>query len=278
MRELTGRTAVITGGASGIGLATARRLGRAGMNIVIGDIEEPVLEQVVAEFDTEGVPVLGVPTDVADIEKVRALESAATERFGAVHVLFNNAGVGGGGPMLEADDLDTWDWTIGVNLMGVIHGIKAFGGAMVAHGDPCHIVNTASIAGLLPTPSLGVYTATKYAVVAMSETLALETQDTNMGVSVLCPGFVATNIADSDRNLPEHMVSMEEPDPDEDLMRAAMRDLIGGGMEPAAVGDLVHDAIVTGRFLVLTQPEFGTQITARAERLLAGSQPTTWEF
>jgi len=148
--------------------------------------------------------------------------------------------------MLEPDDMDMWDWTLGVNLLGVVHGIKAFGGAMVAHGEPCHIVNTASMAGLLPTPGLGVYTASKYAVVAMSETLALETSDTNLGVSVLCPGFVRTGIADS--------------------------------IPPAEVADRILDAVRHQRFYILPHPHYGPQVAARGVRIADGGAPVSWDL
>lgn len=278
MQEFTGRTAVITGGASGIGLATAERLAAEGMNIVLADIEERALDEQTTRLAGDGVSVLGVVTDTADIESVRSLADRVANEFGDVHFLFNNAGVGGGGPMLEPDDLDMWNWTLGVNLYGVVHGIKAFGPAMVAHGDPCHMVNTASMAGLLPTPALGAYTVSKFAVVAMSETLSLETVGTNLGVSVLCPGFVQTGIADSDRNLPEHMVSLEEPTEERELMRAAMRDLVAGGIPPSEVAERVFEATRDGRFYVLPHPEFAPQITARAERIVSGVPPHSWDL
>ena len=278
MHEFEGRTAVITGGASGMGLAVASRLAREGMNLVLADIEETALVPVVKEFESEGVPVFGVVTDVADFGAVKDLAGATTDRFGDVHVLFNNAGVGGGGPMLEPDDIDVWDWVLGVDLYGVLHGIKAFGPAMVEHGQPCHIVNTASMAGLLPTPGLGSYTAAKYAVVAMSETLSLETRDsTRLGVSVLCPGFVQTKIADP-RNVPEHLVKLEEPTAEQEFMRAMVEDLVAGGIPPEEVAEAVFDAIATDRFYVLSHPQYGSQVVDRAERISAGSLPLTWDI
>lgn len=276
MQEFSGRTAVITGGASGIGLATAERLARAGMNLVLGDIEERVLDEQVSRLHGEGHTVLGVVTDVSDFDAVAAFAAAAVERFGPVHVLFNNAGVGGGGPMLDTE-LDVWDWTLGVNLFGVVHGIKAFGPGMVAHGEPCAIVNTASMAGLLPTPMLGSYTVSKYAVVAMSETLSLETRGSAMQVHVLCPGFVSTNIADSDRNMPEHMAEPLAMGDDNELMRAAMRDLVAGGIPPADVAERIFEALRSGRFTILPHPEFGEQILDRSRRLVAGELPSSWE-
>jgi len=278
MQEFSGRTAVITGGASGIGLAVARRMGTEGMNLVLADIEQPALDNVVAEFEAAGVSVIGVETDVSDLESVRALSQAAAERFGNVHFLFNNAGVGGGGAMLTPDDIDIWNWVLGVDLFGVLYGIKVFGPAMVAHGEPCHIVNTASMAGLMPTPGLGSYTVAKYGVVAMSETLSLETADTNLGVSVLCPGFVQTRIHESDRNIPENLVSLEEPTEEVEFMRQMVKDLVTGGIPPEQVAADVFNAVATGRFYVLPHPEYAEQIRARAEWIAAGQAPSSWDI
>ncbi len=278
MQEFVGRTAVITGGASGIGLAVARRLGREGMNLVLADIEQPALDQAVAELEAADVSVLGVETDVSDVGAVRRLATAADERFGNVHVLFNNAGVGGGGPILEPDDIDMWEWVLSVDLLGVLYGIKVFGPSMVAHGEPCHIVNTASMAGLVPTPGLGSYTVSKYGVVAMSETLSLETTDTSLVVSVLCPGFVRTKIAESDRNIPEHLVRLEELSEELEFLRQAVQDLVAGGIPPEQVADAVFDALRTGRFYILTHPEYGDQIRQRAEWIVAGEAPSSWDI
>ena len=279
MREFSGKTAVITGGASGIGHGVASRLAAEGMNLVIADIEQSALDSVVAGFEADGVSVLGVRTDVADNDSVKALAAAANAHFGDVHVLFNNAGVAGGGPILEPDDIGVWDWVLGVDLMGVIYGIKAFGPGMVAHQEPCAIVNTASMAGLLPTPSLGAYTVAKYGVVAMSEVLSLETRETtNLRVSVLCPGFVHTRIADSDRNIPEHLVSLEEPTEESEFRRSAVRDLVASGMSPSEVAQKVFEAIVDEKFYVLPHPQFGEQIVARAQQIAACGSVATWEI
>lgn len=279
MREFSGRTAVITGGASGIGHAVAARLADAGMNLVIADIEAAALESAVAGFEADAVPVLGVPTDVADNDSVKALAAAAGDRFGDVHVLFNNAGVAGGGPILEPDDIGVWDWVLGVDLLGVIYGIKAFGPAMVAHGEPCAIVNTASMAGLLPTPSIGAYTVAKYGVVALSEVLSLETRETtSLRVSVLCPGFVQTRIADSHRNMPEHLVKLEEPTEDAELRLEVARDLVASGIPPGEVAQRVFDAIVEEKFYILPHPQFGEQIVERAQQIAGGGDVATWQF
>ncbi len=277
MREFRGKTAVITGGASGIGHAVAERLGSERMNLVIADIEQAALDSAVGEFKANGVSVFGQRTNVADNDSVKALAEATHDRFGDVHILFNNAGVAGGGPILEPDDIGVWDWVLGVDLMGVIYGIKAFGPAMVAHSEPCAIVNTASMAGLLPTPSLGSYTVAKYGVVAVSEVLSLETRDTtNLRVSVLCPGFVHTRIADSDRNIPEHLVSLEEPNEEREFRREAMRDLVASGIPPSEVAQKVFEAIVEERFYILPHPQYGEQIVARAQHIAVGSSVSTW--
>lgn len=279
MQHFDGRTAVITGGASGIGLAVADRFGRADMNIVLADIEAPALAKAAAVLEADGVRVLAVETDVGDFESVKALAAATAAQFGDVHVLFNNAGVGGGGPMLEPDDLDYWKWVLDVDLYGVLHGIKAFGPAMVAHGAPCHIVNTASMAGLLPTPLLGSYTVAKYGVVAMSEVLSLETRDsTELRVSVLCPGFVRTELFASDRNLPEHLVELEEPTEEQAALRKLVEGLITEGLPPEEVADAVYEAVYRERFYVLPHPQYGTQITVRAADILAGNPPHPWEI
>ncbi len=180
--------------------------------------------------------------------------------------------------MLEPDDIAVWEWVLGVDLMGVLYGIKVFGPSMVAHGEPCHIVNTASMAGLLPTPGLGSYTVSKYGVVAMSETLSLETADTNLAVSVLCPGFVQTKIAESDRNIPEHLVDLEGPSEEVEFMRQAVRDLVAGGISAAEVADNVLDALHTGRFYILPHPEYADQIRQRAEGIASGTAPMSWDF
>ncbi|MEZ5167955.1 MAG: SDR family NAD(P)-dependent oxidoreductase [Acidimicrobiales bacterium] len=246
------------------------------MRLVLADIEERALTAQVDRLTADGATVLGVVTDVADFAAVEALAEATTDRLGPVHFLFNNAGVGGGGPMIADDDLDMWDWVLGVNLKGVVHGIKAFVPAMLAHGEPCHVVNTASMAGLLATPGLGVYNASKYAVVAMSETLALETAETALGVSVLCPGFVQTGIAESDRNLPEHLVSLEEPTAEQEFMRQMVRDLVAGGLPPSDVADRIVEGVRTGRFAILPHPQYGEQIVARSRALARGELPTMW--
>ncbi|MBI1179513.1 MAG: SDR family NAD(P)-dependent oxidoreductase [Alphaproteobacteria bacterium] len=201
MEELNGRVAVITGGASGIGLATARRLADEGMKLVLADIEQGALDEAVAEFEARGTPVVGVRTDVGDRSQVQALAGTAWDAFGGVHVLFNNAGVAVYGPVQEMRHED-WEWSIRVNLWGVIHGIEAFVPRMLAQGEEGHVVSTASFAGLVPNSGLGVYCVTKYGVVALSECLYRDLRGTKLSASVLCPMLVRTKIGDSARNRP----------------------------------------------------------------------------
>ncbi len=277
MQEFTGRTAVITGGASGIGLAVAQRLATEGMHLVLADIEAPVLAREVADFEAGGVEVLGVETDVSDRRSVLAMRDQAIERFGTVEFLFNNAGVAGGGALLAEDDdyEDIFGWTLDVNLYGVLHCIRAFVPGMIAHGRPAHVINTASMAGLIPAP-LGAYTISKYSSLCMAELLAGECVDTAVNVSALCPAFVATGIADSTRNLPEHLVSTVDESPEAELRANAIRDLVSGGIAPAEVAEAVFAAVVDERFLILTHDGSEETVRSRTEALLVGRVPYDW--
>ena len=184
MQELQNRTAVVTGAASGIGLELARSFGAAGMNLVLADIEAPALEAAESSLREAGYEVLAEVVDVRNLEDLQRLEAAARQRFGKVHVLCNNAGVAGGGPVAEPGDLEAWRWTIDINLWGVIYGCKVFLPAMIEHGEPCHVVNTASMAGLQSAPMMGAYNVSKYGVVALSETLTREMQLSGAAVGV----------------------------------------------------------------------------------------------
>ncbi len=201
--DLRGKVAVVTGGASGIGMGIARQLIAEGMQVVIGDIEAGLLRKA-----ADDLGAVGILTDVSDLDSVRALARSATERFGTVHVVCNNAGVG---PLAAIADLTMadWHWIIGVNLYGVIHGVQTFLPVLQANEDGGHIVNTASMAGLVAPPRLGAYSVTKFGVVALTEVLAAELAQTGskVGVSVLCPGVVRTNIGTSSRNRPAHLAA-----------------------------------------------------------------------
>ena len=272
MKDLQGKVAVITGGASGIGRAVAERAAGEGMKIVVGDIEEGPLKEAVDELSGRGAETLGVVTDVSDAASVRALRDRTLDRFGAVHLVHNNAGIGLGGPIWEVSEED-WRWILGVNLWGVINGVAAFVPALIEQGEG-HVVNTASIAGLIAAPFLGPYNATKQAVVAISETLYKDLQAVGapVGVSVLCPGFVRTRIAESERNRPPWAPDRDVPGGDE--LRGAVRSMVDGGIEAAAVAERVIDAVRADTFYILTHPELDDAIATRFEDIMVGRPPS----
>ncbi len=264
MEDLQGKVAVITGGASGIGLATAKRLAREGMRIVLADIERAPLERAVKEIQSTGVEVLGVPTDVGDRGDVERLAEQTFESFGAAHVLFNNAGVAifGG---IETMSHEDWEWLIRVNLWGVVHGLESFVPRMIEQDEGGHIVSTASFAGLVPNQGLGVYCATKYAVVGISEVLARDLRQYGIGVSVLCPMIVETNINRSARNRPVHMAGTASEVPSE--VGSAPRETVGGVIKPDDVAEKVLEGIRSGALYVLTHDASRQYIRRRFERI-----------
>ena len=273
MENLQGKVAVITGGASGIGWAVARRAAAEGMKVVIADIEEGALKQAERELTSQGTDAIAVATDVADAASVRELRERALGRYGAVHLVHNNAGVGGGGPIWEVPEED-WRWIVGVNLWGVIHGVAAFVPLLVEQGEG-HVVNTASIAGLTTAPFIGPYNATKQAVVAISETLYKDLEAagvSGVGVSVLCPGFVQTRIADAGRNRPDWAPARDVENAEE--VRATIQDLVDGGIPPSVVADMVLDAVRTDTFYIRTHPELDAAIRTRFEDILGGRPPS----
>jgi NAD(P)-dependent dehydrogenase (short-subunit alcohol dehydrogenase family) len=274
MQDFEGRVAVVTGGASGIGNALARRFADVGMHVVIGDVEAPALEVAVKELRDGGADVIGVPTDVTDPDQVEALAVAAEREFGAIHIACNNAGVGAGGLSWEAP-LETWKWVIGVNLWGVIHGIRAFVPRIIAQ-DAGHVVNTASVAGLVAAPFMGPYNASKHGVVALSETLhhELALMAPHVKVSVLCPAWVNTRIGESERNRPAELaVDRSEQ---ESVMQSALAGFLANGLAPAAVADRVLDAIGNERFWVLThdaEDNWMAAVRNRATSVTEGINP-----
>lgn len=274
MEELSGKVAVITGGASGIGLGLAQACAAAGMKLVLADIEADALDKAVAELP-EGTEVEAVVCDVSDGAQVDALRDRAVDRFGAVHLVCNNAGVGTGGPVWE-HTIEDWEWVLGVNLWGVVHGIRAFTPLMIEQGDG-HMVNTASMAGLLSAPMMGIYNVTKHAVVTLSETLFADLQMTGasgVGVSVLCPGWVQTRIHESGRNRPAAAGPDTGADDEADNGFAGiLGGLIAAGLEPADVAQQVLDAVQARRFYVLTHPEWEPMVSARVDRIIARDDP-----
>lgn len=279
MQELEGRTAVVTGAASGMGLAFAEAFLRQGMQVVAADVEAPALaraeEQLAAVRGPEAV--LAVRTDVSDPASVNALRDAALARFGRVNVVCNNAGVGGVRNPIGRLDLSDWQWVLGVNLWGVIHGCEAFVPHLLEHGDG-HIVNTASIAGHVSLPFMGPYNVSKHGVVTLSETLLHELghAGSTVGVSVLCPGFVATNLIDADRNRPENLVRpLDEPDDAaaRERERAAGRELLGQKKPPAEVAQLVVDAVKANQFWIFTDGQFAPVVAERHRSIESVSNP-----
>lgn len=275
MKDLRDKTAVITGAASGLGLAMARRFAREGMNVVLADIEEAALAKASAEILSLGVQALPIRVDVAQADSVEALAVAATTRFGQIHLVCNNAGVGGLRRRAWEADLRDWKWVLGVNLWGVIHGVKSFVPRMLAQGDECHMVNTASVAGLLSTPAMSVYNVSKHGVVTLTETLHHDLAEigAKLKVSLLMPAWVDTEIWNSERNRPD---GLRVPDAEEmdRSRRLAMRELLKKGKVGADdVADMVLDAVVNERFYVMTHPRIRTAIEARTNAILEGRPP-----
>ncbi len=264
MKDLAGKTAFITGAASGIGLGIATALAQTGVKVMLCDIEEAALAKAVAELKTTNADVEGVRADVSLKAELKAAAEATIARYGKVHILVNNAGVGGGGPYGAWTDAG-WDWTIGVNLMSVVWGIEIFGPLLEQHGEGGHIVSTASIAGLVSFTSFP-YNVAKYGVVALSEALRGELAPRGIGVSVLCPGFIRTHITDSRRNLPQRFGTAIDgaPPPGPFLERIAMiNERIAHGIDPAYVGELVREGVEKNWRYIFTDLEFEPMIEAR---------------
>ncbi|HEV3328897.1 MAG TPA: SDR family NAD(P)-dependent oxidoreductase [Acidimicrobiales bacterium] len=269
--DVAGRTAVITGGASGIGLATATRLAASGARLVLGDIEEGPLAAAVTSLRADGASVIGVRCDVANLEDVEALRDAALGEFGAVHVVFNNAGVGGG-PTIGSP-IELWRWVSSVNLDGVVHGIHAFL-PLLLDQDEGHVVNTASLAGLGGVPGMGPYCATKFAVLGLSESLFydLALRRSRVGISVLCPGFVRTRIAESGRNMPEELKALRRSE-DHGSVEAAAAAVVAAGIDPAVVAEHVAGAIERNEFWVLPHRHVAIRTTEQRLGWMQGGQP-----
>lgn len=270
MQDLEGKVAFITGGASGIGLAIARSFAAAGMKVVIADIQTDALEKAAAELKGSNADVLAIELDVTDRDAMARAADEAEAAFGNVHVLCNNAGVVAFGPLIDATYED-WDWVIGVNLHGVISGIQTFLPRIKGHGEGGHVVNTASIAGHVALPGLGIYNATKYAVVGISETLVQELEPDGIGVSVLCPGFVDTNIYDSQRNRPKALQN-PDTDPGQDFLGGSeqVEQVRQSAMDPALVGEKVLEAVRNNEFYILTHPDFRPLVEERMQNIIEG--------
>ena len=282
MTELKNKTAVLTGAGSGFGLECARLGAARGMNLVLADVQQDALDKAVAELEAVGAQVLGMRVDVSDAAAVEALGAATLARFGAPHFVFNNAGVGSGGLIWE-NTLQDWQWVFGVNVMGVVHGIRVFAPMMLAaaKADPDYrgyIVNTASMAGLLNTPNMGVYNASKHAVVSISETLyqdlALVTDQ--VSASVLCPYFVPTGISQSHRNRPQELATpAAKPTKSQRISQVITDKAVNSGKVTAAeVAHKVFDAMAAGQFYIYSHPAALATVQTRFEDVVQGRNPS----
>jgi NAD(P)-dependent dehydrogenase (short-subunit alcohol dehydrogenase family) len=276
VKHFRDRVAVVTGAASGIGLALAERFATEGMKVVVADIEAPALAKAAEGLRRMAPAVLATRVDVSRAEDVERLAGETYAAFGAAHVVCNNAGVAVLGAVHE-HTLADWQWVINVNLWGVIHGVRAFLPRMLAAGDEGHIVNTASMAGLTTAPFMSVYDVTKHGVVALSEALYKEMQVTGapIGVSVVCPGLIDTNIMRSSRNRPEELAEEGKAGPMAQAFGQALSDRLAGGYPPAEVAAQVLQGIREGRFYIVpAQPEVKANITVRAQDLIELRNPT----
>ena len=279
IQDFAGKTAVITGAGSGFGLALARLGAKLGMKLALVDVQKDALDAVCAELQTTGTPVMARRVDVADGGQMQALANDVGAQWGAPHLVFNNAGVAAGGLVWENTEAD-WDWVLGVNLKGVVHGVRLFTPMMLqaAKADPSwrgHLVNTASMAGLLTPPNMGIYNVSKHAVVALTETLYQDLQlvTTQISASVLCPYFVPTGISLSQRNRPAHLPP-EDMTPSQRIGQAMSEKAVGSGKVSAEdVAQMVFDAVAADRFYIYSHPKALGKVRLRVDAILNGDNP-----
>ena len=275
MKEFQGKVAVITGAASGIGRGIAERCVAEGMKIVLADVDEANLAKTETELKSRGATVLAVMTDVSKRSDVERLARRTLDAFGQVHLLFNNAGVAAGGSPWDATWND-WEWVIGVNLWGVIHGVKVFMPLMLAQNTECHIVNTSSVAGIVAGSGSAPYAVTKHGVVALSESLYLSLQQRNspVKVSVLCPGLVRTNICDAEHHRPAELCNEPaQKSPELEANMAAFKAVLQSATPPLEVADAVFDAIRNEQFYIVPHPEWLDVVQLRTDNLLRMENP-----
>jgi NAD(P)-dependent dehydrogenase (short-subunit alcohol dehydrogenase family) len=276
MDNLEGKVAIVTGAASGIGLALAKRFLAEGMKVVMADVEEPVLQASASQLRADGGDLEAITTDVSDLQSVESLSQAAIKRFGTYHVVCNNAGVGGQLGRVWEVPLPVYKWVIDVNLWGVIYGIRTFVPRLVEQGEG-HVVNTASLAAWGATPSVGPYAATKHAVLGLTEGLRrdMELAGINVGVSIFCPGGVNTNILNCDRNWPAALG--EEPpgptDPASQAEQEALKTRTAGRVDPSVAADVVLDGVLTNRFVLTTHPDQLHDLVAMRDEAAAEAIP-----
>jgi NAD(P)-dependent dehydrogenase (short-subunit alcohol dehydrogenase family) len=281
MKNFKGKVAVITGGASGLGREFANKAAELGMHLVLADVQQDALDQARAELEARGVQVLAMLCDVRKGEQVQALADATMAKFGAVHLVFNNAGVGSGGLIWENSEAD-WEWVLGVNVWGVIHGVRIFTRLMLdcAKRDPAfegHIVNTASMAGLLNAPTMGVYNVSKHAVVSLSETLYHDLQlvEAPISASVLCPYFVPTGISQSHRNRPEDVKMTAGPTASQMAAQAmTVKAVESGKVSAADVAQMTFDAIAAGQFYIYSHPGALGNVAERMDEIVNQRNPS----
>ena len=279
MKEFKGKVAVVTGAASGIGLALTEKCIAEGMHVVMADIEQAALEAAAEKLRSGGSnSILAVKTDVSIASEIEKLKDQTIQEFGAVHLLFNNAGVGGGGNTWMSTKKD-WDWVLGVNLWSVIYGLQTFVPQMISQDTECHVVNTASVAGLLGGTTNGCYSVSKHGVVALTESFYadLQTEGAKVGTSVLCPGFVNTRIFESGRNRPADLTDDIAPPamtPEQEARVEMFKKILEQGMQPAEIADIVFEAIRNDQLYILSHEAFGPMIEARARNITTGNNPT----
>jgi NAD(P)-dependent dehydrogenase (short-subunit alcohol dehydrogenase family) len=272
VEEFAGKTAVVTGAGSGMGRAFALRWGAEGMNVVIGDIQQDALDSTAAELAAAGVPVIGLRTDVSKLSDIEALADAAEARFGPIHLVNNNAGVEGylDGPIWEATAKD-WDWTLSVNLMSVIYGVRTFVPRMLAHGEPGHVVNTCSMTSVIAASNM--YGICKHAILALTEVLAadLAAAGARIGATGLCPGIIATNLFHGSRNRPTSLANENGMSSSGAALRESMHATLSKGMAPSEVAGKLVTAVRENALYLLTDHEWDSRIVARHEAIMAGA-------
>jgi NAD(P)-dependent dehydrogenase (short-subunit alcohol dehydrogenase family) len=273
MEDLEGKVGVITGAASGIGRAMAVAFAAEGMQLALADVEVEPLEDTAEMVRAEGTNAIAVPTDVSDPIQVESLAGKTVGEFGALHLACNNAGVSAGGLTWQID-LEDWNWVLGVNFYGVLHGLRSFTPRIIESGGG-HIVNTASMAGLTSPPGMSPYNVSKHAVVTLSESMSVELSMAHpeVGISVLCPGWVRTRIHEADRNRPSDPAAVEDDHPELEGMRDLVAGLIEGGLDPAAVAAQVVTAVKERESWIFTHPDWMEMVSGRTQRIVDGEAP-----